>query len=162
VRCLLCPAGLAPSCRSLGLVPPPCFRFAADPNDDEAGTRERVTDLHQNRRNWLHVLGDGNYRWRRAVRHGSSPSPLPPLCVPCSRPCGAALQVKLWKKDTRERQTFHFFNQLMTGLRFLHNEGRAVCPPRALLPPCSAVMLNPTGGEPPRPAAPSGQLQVPG
>ena len=33
--------------------------------------------------------------------------------------------VKLWKRDTRERLTFHYFNQLMTGLKFLHSAGFA-------------------------------------
>ena len=32
-------------------------------------------------------------------------------------------QVKFWKRETRERQTFHYFNQLMTGLKFLHEAG---------------------------------------
>jgi hypothetical protein len=36
---------------------------------------------------------------------------------------GAALQVKMWKREDRERQTFHYFNQLLRGLRFLHNSG---------------------------------------
>lgn len=33
--------------------------------------------------------------------------------------------VKAWKKDKRERLTFHYFNQLMTGLKFLHSAGFA-------------------------------------
>ena len=33
--------------------------------------------------------------------------------------------VKLWKRDTRERLTFHYFNQLTTGLKFLHSAGFA-------------------------------------
>jgi hypothetical protein len=44
---------------------------------------------------------------------------------------GAALQVKQWKREGRERLTFHYFNQLMTGLKFLHNLGHDVsilCP----------------------------------
>ncbi len=41
---------------------------------------------------------------------------------------GAALQVRRWKKEGRERQTFHYFNQLLTGLKFLHNLGHDVSP----------------------------------
>jgi hypothetical protein len=33
--------------------------------------------------------------------------------------------VKQWKRDHRERLTFHYFSQLMTGLRFLHDAGFA-------------------------------------
>jgi hypothetical protein len=30
-----------------------------------------------------------------------------------------------WKRDQRERQTFHYFNQLMSGLQYMHNSGYA-------------------------------------
>ena len=33
--------------------------------------------------------------------------------------------VKTWKKAERERNSFHYFNQLMTGLKFLHGAGFA-------------------------------------
>ena len=33
--------------------------------------------------------------------------------------------VKTWKKAERERNAFHYFNQLMTGLKFLHAAGFA-------------------------------------
>ena len=29
----------------------------------------------------------------------------------------------MWKREDRERQTFHYFNQLLMGLQFLHNSG---------------------------------------
>lgn len=34
-------------------------------------------------------------------------------------------KVQKWKRETRERQTFHYFNQLMTGLKYLHETGYA-------------------------------------
>ncbi|KAJ1472662.1 kinase-like domain-containing protein [Baffinella frigidus] len=30
-----------------------------------------------------------------------------------------------WKRDQRERQTFHYFNQLMNGLQYMHKQGFA-------------------------------------